>query len=90
MSQNSNFRGMAIGQAVTTLGIGHPVCRRGWNGKNQRIVMQKPDENSKMTEPYIYMEYKVFSTDAPTEIKRIPWLCSQADLLGTDWEIARW
>lgn len=37
-------------------------------------------EHSKMTEPYVYMK--------TAQGGLIPWLCSQADLLATDWEIA--
>lgn len=70
-----------IGWAVNQLLAGAKVRRSGWNGKNMWIQLQKPDENSKMTESYVYIEY-------PTDRGyRIPWLCSQGDLLATDWEL---
>ena len=66
--------------------------RSGWNGKNQYIMLQTPDENSKMTEPYIYMVIAgTISTDEQkgSAAKTIPWLASQADLLAEDWMIIK-
>ena len=58
--------------------------REGWNGKHQVIMLQVPDEHSKMTQPYIYMT--VFPVTPLDKVVRIPWLASQADLLATDWK----
>ncbi len=69
-----------IGWAVKHLQNGQKVCRSGWNGKGMWLELQRPDENSKMTEPYVYMK--------TAQDGLIPWLCSQADLLATDWELA--
>jgi Protein of unknown function (DUF2829) len=69
-----------IGWAVKNMFHGIPVRRRGWNGRGMFIAIQLPDSLSKMTEPYVYMKA------AHGEL--IPWLCSQADLLATDWEAA--
>ncbi len=69
-----------IGWAIEKLHSGHRVCRSGWNGKNMYLELQVPDENSKMTLPYIYMR--------TAQGDLVPWLCSQTDLLATDWEIA--
>lgn len=68
-----------IGWAVDRLKNGKKICRFGWNGKNMWVKLQVPDTNSKMTLPYVYM--KTVQGDL------IPWLCSQADLLATDYEI---
>lgn len=51
--------------------------RDGWNGKGQWISLQEPDENSKMTRPYIYIHTNY---DA-----NVPWLASQTDMLADDW-----
>ncbi len=79
-----------IGWAVKQLLDGERLIRAGWNGKGMWIALQWPDENSKMTEPYIYIEYPEKS-DAGLKLRekpyRIPWLCSQADLLATDWQV---
>lgn len=70
----------SIGWAVKHLWDGSKVARKGWNGKGMHLELQKPDANSKMTEPYVYMK--------TAQGGLIPWLCSQADLLAIDWELA--
>jgi hypothetical protein len=69
---------MNIGEAVTALRAGKRVCRPSWNGKEMWLALQVPDGHSKMTTPYVYLRaaHELF----------IPWTCSQADLLATDWE----
>lgn len=52
-------------------------ARKGWNGKNMYIELQRPDEHSKMTLPYIFM--KTVQGDL------VPWLASQTDMLCDDW-----
>ena len=74
---------LGIGAVVMWLRAECSAYREGWNGKKQSIRLQVPDENSKMTEPYVYMEIQ--REDGLTV--RIPWLCSQADLLATDWVV---
>lgn len=71
--------GNGIGWAVDQLRRGKRVCRRGWNGKNMYLQLQSPDSYSKMTLPYVYMR--------TADGHLVPWLCSQTDLLATDWEI---
>jgi Protein of unknown function (DUF2829) len=69
-----------IGWAVKQLQNGDRVCRSGWNGRGMWLELQVPDDNSKMTLPYVYM--------STAQGDLVPWLCSQTDLLATDWEIA--
>lgn len=69
-----------IGWAVKQMHNGQKVCRCGWNGKGMWLMIQTPDEHSKMTKPYVYM--KTVDGDL------VPWLYSQSDLLATDWELA--
>lgn len=48
-----------------------------------------PDEHSKMTSPYIYIDttgLRSNNPDAPRSC--VPWLASQTDMLAEDWEIA--
>ena len=45
-----------FGWALSKLRCGWPVRRRGWNGKGIFIKLQVPDEHSKMTSPYIYID----------------------------------
>lgn len=70
---------MNFGQAIEALKAGHKVARAGWNGKNMWLALQRPDANSKMTLPYIYM----FTAQGDL----VPWLASQTDVLAEDWMI---
>ena len=69
-----------IGWAVERLQNGDRVTRHGWNGPGQSLELQVPDEHSKMTRPYVYI-YTV-------QGDLVPWICSQTDLLATDWVLA--
>ena len=71
---------IGIGWAVKQLWNAKRVRRAGWNGKGMWLALQIPDQNSKMTLPYVYM--------STAQGALVPWLCSQADLLAIDWEIA--
>ena len=77
---------MDFGNALRALKQGLRVQREGWNGKGMWLQLQKPDKNSKMTLPYIYIEYPVGSVAYPNG-SRVPWLASQTDLLADDWTI---
>ena len=79
---------MNFGQALEQLKLGMKACRSGWNGKGIFICLQRPDENSKMTQPYIYIDTTELKTDNPDAPKgRVPWLASQTDMLAEDWII---
>jgi hypothetical protein len=70
--------------ALTHLRNGGDYIRRaGWNGKGLKVKLQKPDENSKMTLPYLFIEYPESSENTPGA--RCPWLASQTDILADDW-----
>lgn len=66
-----------FGMALDSLRDGRRVARKGWNGAGQWIALQRPDEHSKMSLPYLYI--KTVSGDL------VPWLASQTDLLAQDW-----
>lgn len=70
--------GWAIAQIQSTIGSGKPCRRKAWPS-GAAIALQKPDANSKMTEPYVYLI--AGST-------RAPWTPAQADLLADDYEFA--
>ena len=72
--------GFDFGAALRQLGTGQRIARAGWNGKGMWLALQVPDAHSKMGLPYVYMR----TAQGPL----VPWLCSQTDLLATDWEIA--
>jgi hypothetical protein len=75
---------MNIGQIIEALKAGKKVARSGWNGKGMWLCLQVPDENSKMTLPYIYIEYPEGHPAYPKG-SRVPWLASQTDILADDW-----
>ena len=78
---------MNFGEALTGLKAGKAMARRGWNGKGIFIKAQFPDENSKMTAPYIYIDSSGLQTSNPDAPKNcVPWLASQTDMFAEDWQ----
>ena len=69
-----------IGWAVKQMRNGLSVRRRGWNG-NRMYIRLVQDINPPGGLPYVAM-WMAQGEWQPG------WVCSQADLLGTDWEIA--
>ena len=82
---------MDFGDAIRALKMHGKVAREGWNGKGLSIELQIPDLFSKMTLPYIYMNYPAMpaSETAPENHinAKVPWLASQTDMLAEDWII---
>lgn len=76
---------MDFGKAIEALKAGKKVAREGWNGKGLWLELQTPDEHSKMTLPYIYINYPLDAVNTPGA--RVPWLASQTDVLSEDWTI---
>lgn len=90
---------MHIGDAVQNMLEGRRVARSGWNGKGMWLVYQRgypdgipinrntseatgiPEGSVERFDPYVMMR-----TAGGTFI---PWLCSQADLLATDWVVVQ-
>ena len=75
---------MNFGDALAALKAGKRVCRAGWNGKGLWLELQRPAANSKMTLPYVYLNYPEDSQHTPGA--RVPWLASQTDMLAEDWD----
>lgn len=71
---------MNFGWALEQLKQGNPVTRQGWNGKGQWLMLQIPDERSKMSRPYIYI--------VTVNRDLVPWCATQSDLLAIDWAIS--
>jgi len=74
---------MNFGDALEQLRLGHKLAREGWNGKGMWIELQVPDEHSRMTLPYLYLNYPLDAKNTPGA--RVPWLASQTDILAFDW-----
>ena len=70
---------MTFSVALQAVKTGQAIQRAGWNGKDLSVKAQFPDAQSKMTLPYLYIEYP--------DGKRCPWLASQTDLMVDDWSI---
>lgn len=68
---------MTFSKVLEEVKAGKKIQRKGWNGKGLWIEIQRPDKNSKMTLPYLYLNY-------PNGAK-VPWLASQTDILEEDW-----
>ena len=68
---------MNFGQAIEALKAGQKVSRHGWNGKGMWLALQKPDANSKMGHPYVYM--------SDVSGKLFPWNPNNLDVLAEDW-----
>lgn len=74
MDDKTNFS-----DALAHVKNGAAISRKGWNGKGLVVKAQFPDANSKMTLPYLYIEYP--------DGKRCPWLASQTDIMADDWDV---
>jgi len=70
---------MNFGKAIEEMKKGNKLSRKGWNGKGMYLEIQNPDENSKMTLPYIWMKTACNN--------KVPWLASQTDILAEDWGV---
>ena len=88
---------MTFGQAIAHLKQGgsgeYKVTRKTWYGSVAAPIMllQKPDLNSKMTEPYLYMEKNHMNphmkiNEQPRKI-RFPLDLSCESVLAEDWEL---
>lgn len=78
---------MTFGLAIEALKKGKRVARAGWNGKGLCLELQRPDECSKFTFPYIFMAYPSSDTAPQTYDCGRAWLVSQTDMLAEDWQI---
>lgn len=84
-----------IGWAVKQMQDGQKVRRAGWNGKGMFLFLV-PGSTFAVNRPPllgIYPEGTVVNYQPHVDMKTaqdtvVPWLCSQGDLLATDWEIA--
>ena len=88
-----------IGWAVKQLWEGSRVCRAGWNGKGMWLILFTPDPEMTSENGFVIQTpAEQLDLEGVTALpwvgmktadnKFVPWLCSQTDLLATDWEIA--
>lgn len=74
---------MNFGEALIHLESGSKLQRVGWNGNGMYVKAQIPDENSKMTHPYLYMTIPGCEEGE----RRLPWQPAQVDLFAKDWRL---
>lgn len=91
---------MKFEEALAHARNGEEIFNEDWNGiKNKDKIMylklQKPDENSFNTEPYIIMHILDFVTSGNGKgtggwfSKRFPWTPSALDLFSEHWELRK-
>lgn len=85
---------MNFGQALDAIKAGKQVARTSWNGKGM-FVFLVPGSVFKVNRPPllgIYPEGTEITYQPHIDMKTangtvVPWLASQSDLLGDDWEV---
>lgn len=70
--------GMDFGGALHCMLGGSKVFRQAW-ALHIMLGLQKPDDHSKMTRPYIYIQEGADGYDC------VPWVATHEDMLATDW-----
>ena len=68
---------MSFSSALSALKKGHAVRLPSW-AQDTMIHVQFPDEDSKMTAPYLYVE---------SRFGCVPWKETMIELFSNDWEI---
>ena len=86
----------SIGWAVKHLQNGDRVRRSGWNGKGMFLILV-PGSRVTVTEGRPLAKVMPVGTEFDylphvdmwtAQGQLVPWLCSQTDILATDWELA--
>lgn len=70
--------GLTFGQALEVTKIGKAGMRLPQWSEDVIVRVQKPDEHSKMTAPYLYVE---------SRFGRVPWKETNIELFSNEWEI---
>jgi len=86
---------MDFSQALIQIKAGERVARSGWNGKGMFIFLVPGSKFKVNRAPLlgIYPEGTEIDYHGHIDMKTadgqvVPWLCSQTDMLATDWEVA--
>lgn len=84
-----------IGWAVNAMQNGRLVRRAGWNGKGMFLYYVPGSEFDVNRAPLLSIypagtrvRYSPHIDMKTADGSCVPWLCSQTDLLATDWEVA--
>ena len=79
---------MKFGKASDELAPGRrtQLQRDGWNGVGMFVRAQFPDENSKMTHPYLY----IVVPGCEEGTRQLPWQPAQVDIFADDWSVSEY
>jgi hypothetical protein len=82
---------LTIGEAVNRLKRGMKVARSGWNGKGMWLIYVSEDKWSTSVGPSnLSGAHRLPWVGMKTaDNGLVPWLCSQTDLLASDWEVVQ-
>lgn len=85
---------MDFGEALVLLKLGYKVARSGWNGKNMFLFLVNGSTFNVNRPPLlgIYPEGTEINYQSHVDMKTadgsiVPWLCSQSDMLASDWTL---
>jgi hypothetical protein len=88
--------GMDFGSAIKGLKAGHRLTRSGWNGKGMFIYLVPEGRYAPTTtagreiaedEKDGLVPYRPYVAMKTAQGDVVPWLASQSDVLGEDWEL---
>lgn len=84
---------MDFGEALEFAEKGIPIKRKGWNGKNQYVVIAYVESVTLITgEKIDFKNHEDIGNKVlvfvGTSGMQCGWLASQADMLANDWEVA--
>ena len=86
--------GMTFGLAIEALRMGERVARVGWNGKGMFLFLVPGSSFAVNRAPLLgiysegtVVEYCPHIDMRTADDKIVPWLASQSDVLGEDWEV---
>lgn len=74
-----DYCNMSFGAALEAMRNGKAVRLPHWQ-PDVRIMMQAPDEHSKMTHAYLYVR---------SRFGCVPWIPTQVELLSMDWQVSK-
>jgi hypothetical protein len=77
---------MNIGETVEAMKAGNRVCRRGWNGRGM-FLQYVPAQMAPLGLSAFAIPVLPFVIMRTVSGEYVPWLCSQTDLLASDWEL---
>ena len=80
--------GMGFGEALTELGKGRRVARRGWNGKDMWLLRVEGNQYAlKDVAQVDELELLPWIGLKTATGGFVPWLASQSDVLASDWQV---